>query len=292
MQFYVIAEEKSFTKAADRLNTSQPALSIKIGDFEDRIKKRVFDRSNSGVSLTAHGKILFEHAKHIFNINNMFSKNFLEDDTKIEGEISIVAFPYIGNTWVMPALKGFFELYPNIDVVVHMNSDDVNPLNYDVGIGSYIPNQSYLIQEELFKTRTNFFASQEYLEKKGTPKIPSDLDNHDLITYKGEQSYSSMRSINMLLQVGRYSTSIPRHPHIEVDSLSGMVTAALQGFGIAELPSYNSILSLPLKKVLPNIKGDNIPLCYIYHEKRKNSKKIQALYKYLKEVFDNNIYLP
>jgi len=109
MQFYVIAEEKSFTKAADRLNTSQPALSIKIGDFEDRIKKRVFDRSNSGVSLTAHGKILFEHAKHIFNINNMFSKNFLEDDTKIEGEISIVAFPYIGNTWVMPALKGFFD---------------------------------------------------------------------------------------------------------------------------------------------------------------------------------------
>jgi len=103
IQFYVVAEEKSFTKAARRLNTSQPSLSNKINDFEDRIKKRLFDRSHAGVSLTAQGEILFEYAKKIYNLNNVFSKSFLEDHTKIEGEISIVAFPYIGNTWLIPA---------------------------------------------------------------------------------------------------------------------------------------------------------------------------------------------
>ena len=292
IQFYVVAEEKSFTKAARRLNTSQPSLSNKINDFEDRIKKRLFDRSHAGVSLTAQGEILFEYAKKIYNLNNVFSKSFLEDDTKIEGEISIVAFPYIGNTWLIPALKGFLKMYPNIDVVIHINSNDVNPINYDIGIGTYIPNQSYLIQEELLKTRTFFFASPEYLNDKGIPKIPADLDNHKLITYKGEQSYSSLRSINMLLQVGKYSTSPHRHPHMEVDSLAGMVTAALQGLGIAELPNYEHILSLNLKKVLPNIKGENIPLCFMYHENRKHSKKIQALYKYLREVIDKKILLP
>ena len=96
----------------------------------------------------------------------------------------------------------------------------------------------------------------------------------------------------MLLQVGKYSTSPHRHSHVEVDSLAGMITAALQGLGIAELPNYQNILSLNLKKVLPNIKGENIPLCFMYHENRKQSKKIQALYQYLKEVIDKKILLP
>jgi len=159
----------------------------------------------------------------------------------------------------------------------------VNPFNFDVGIGGFIPNQPHLIQKELFPDYNQFFASEDYLKKYGMPQIPGDLDQHRLITYKGQNSYTSYRSINLLLNIGNASLKSPRKPYFEVDALSGMINAVLQGYGIAELPLFAAMHYPELRLVLPEIKGQNLPIYYIMQSNRKNSKKIQAFYRYLFE---------
>lgn len=213
--------------------------------------------------------------------NELFIKSFLEDESKMAGDLRIVAFPYLGAEWLIPAVKEFLELYPDINIHIHIDPDDVNPFNYDVGIGSFIPNQPHLIQKELFPDYNQFFASEEYLAKYGIPQIAEDLDNHRLITYKPQESHSPHRSINLLFTIGRKLTSPPREPYFTVDSLSGMLNAVLQGYGIAELPVLSTHHNPELKLILPKIKGRNLPTYYLFQETRKHSKKIQMLYKYL-----------
>lgn len=288
-KFAVVAEEGSLTAAAKRLNTSQSALSRAMDLFEYRLKTDLFVRHPRGVDLTTQGERLFEHAKKIILENEIFLKSFLEDENKISGDLNIVAFPYLGAEWLIPNLEGFLELYPEINIRIHLDPENVNPINFDVGIGSFIPNQPQLTQKELFPDYNQFFATEKYLNKYGIPLIPEDLDSHRLITYKDQETYTSHRSINLLFNTGKTPYSAPRKPYFVVDSLSGMLNAALQGYGIAELPTLSVTSHPELKIVLPKIKGKNLPVYFIFQTNRKNSKKIKTLYQYLVKKSEEEI---
>lgn len=282
-KFYITVVEGSISAAAKRLNTSQSALSRAMNVFEYRLKTDLLIRDHRGIELTAKGEELFEYAKKMVRENEVFVKNFLEDNNKIAGDLSVVAFPYLGSEWLIPRVKDFLALYPEINLRIHLEPDNVIPFNYDVGVGGFIPNQPHLVQKELFPDRSQFFASKEYLKKYGIPQTPEELDNHRLITYKEQFSFVSYRSINLLFNVGNIPLMPPRKPYFVVDSLAGMINAVLQGYGIAELPTFSAIHYPELQLVLPEIKGKNLPIYFLYQENRKNSKKIQVLYNYLWE---------
>ncbi len=274
-KFAIVAEEGSLTEAAKRLNTSQSALSRAMDLFEYRLRTDLFIRHARGVDLMTQGETLFQHAKKIILENEIFLKSFLEDENKITGDLNIVAFPYLGAEWLIHILKDFLELYPDINIKIHIDSDNVNPLNFDVGIGSFIHNQPHLVQKELFPAHSYFFASPEYLEKYGIPRQAEDLDQHRLVTYKGQETYTSHRSINLLFNTGKTPYNAPRKPYFVVNSLSGMLNAALHGYGIAELPIFSAISHPELKLVLPKVKGKNLPVYFIFPTNRRKSKKIK-----------------
>ena len=73
------------------------------------------------------------------------------------------------------------------------------------------------------------------------------------------------------------------HIQVEINSLTGMINGVLAGVGIAELPMFAAVHYPELIQILPEIKGNNLPIYFICHENRKGSKKIQALYDYLFE---------
>ncbi|AIK95855.1 hypothetical protein ID47_02540 [Candidatus Paracaedibacter acanthamoebae] len=137
----------------------------------------------------------------------------------------------------------------------------------------------------MFDVNHQFYASKEYISNFGNPQVPEELDFHRLITYR-EDYYSPSRSTNRLTNIAR-SANFPRRPYFQVDSLHGMLNAALEGYGIVELPDFPQVLNSGLKIILPQIKGETIPMYYIFHENRKNSKKIKALYNYLFQKFNS-----
>ncbi|MBW8309361.1 MAG: LysR family transcriptional regulator [Candidatus Paracaedibacteraceae bacterium] len=277
--FYEIAREGNMTKAAQRLNITQPAASKGLIALEERIQIQLFERVPNGMRLTSQGERLYIYAKKVLDDHEIFQREFLEKTEEISGEIDIIIYPYAGSEWLVPLLKDFLELNSNININIRTESENITPIYSDIAIGSFIPNKPDLIQKKLLDVYTQFYASKDYLKKFGNPQTIDDLDNHRIVTYKNNY-YSPSRSTNLLTTIGRLPNS-RRRTFFQIDSLHGMMNAALEGYGISELPNFPSIINSGLQLVLPEIKGENIPLHFIFQENRKKSKKIKILYNYL-----------
>ena len=88
--FYIVAQEGNLTRAASRLNISQPALSKALADFEDRLNVKVFYRVRHGMELTPQGERLYVYAKKVIQENEAFVRQFYDDQEIIEGDLKII----------------------------------------------------------------------------------------------------------------------------------------------------------------------------------------------------------
>jgi DNA-binding transcriptional LysR family regulator len=274
--FYEIAREGNMTRAAEKLNTVQPAVSRSLLMLEDRMKTKLFDRTSGGMRLTQQGEKLYIHAKKLLEEHDAFERQFYEKEDEIEGEIKVITTPFVGSEWLVPSLKGFFDLHPKITLKTLLRSEGIDLTEGDVAILTALPQQHHLIQQYLFTVQVRLFASSEYLNKFGIPQNLEDLDHHHLITYRGNY-YSPYGSTNWLLNLGETS----KKSYFEIDSLHGMLNGALEGLGIVEFPDYSVVLKSGLVEVLPDIKGPETSIYFIYPKSRKNSKKINGLLDYL-----------
>lgn len=278
--FYMIAREGNMTRAAEKLNVSQPSLSQLIDALEHNMKTKLFERFPRGMRLTAQGEQLYAYATQVMELTDSFEKYFYEKEDEIEGEIKILTTPFMGSDWLIPILNGFLDKYPKLTVKILLRNDNIDPSEADVVISTLIPHQPHLIQKHLFSPQIKLFASQAYLKKFGTPQTAEDLNHHRLITYRGNY-YTAYGSTNWILNVGIQAGQASRKSYLEIDSLTGMLNSAMHGYGIVELPNISVVINSGLKEVLPETIGPVIDLYYIFPEKRKNSKKINLLFKYL-----------
>jgi DNA-binding transcriptional LysR family regulator len=275
--FFEVAREGSTGRAAEKLNMTQSAVSRAIITLEERMQTQLFDRVR-GMRLTAQGERLYDFAEKILYETDNFEKLFAGEE-KIQGNLKITALPYIATDWLIPNLKDFLKLYPQVNLQIFPMGEEIHDISdYDVAIRSFIPHQPDLIQEHLLTLNVCFFAHPEYLEEFGIPQKPKDLNKHRIVIYK-EKYYTPYG--NSILTLGNSINEKPRKPYIQIDSLYGMIKCALNGFGIIEAPDLTAIVKSELEEVLPNIQKPEAPLYFIFHKERKKSKLINELLKHL-----------
>ncbi|AIK96420.1 hypothetical protein ID47_06220 [Candidatus Paracaedibacter acanthamoebae] len=278
----MVAREGNMTRAAEKLNVSQPSLSQLINDLEYNLKAKLFDRIPRGMRLTPQGEKLYTHAKEIIEKHEVFEKIFHEVEDELQGDLKIIIMPYIGTDWLIPNIRNFLNKYPQISLQIILSDNEIQDIGeHDIAICPLIPHQPQLIQEPLFTVSIRLFASESYLKKFGIPQKPEELSNHRLIVYR--ENYHNPYE-NWLLNIGNDITNKPRKAYIQIYSLHGMINCALNGLGIIEAPDLTNILNLGLKEVLPNMPRPQVPLYFIYDKSRKNSKKIIHLYNYLLKI--------
>lgn len=82
LYFRVIAQEKSISKAAERLSLGQPTLSTQLKQFEENFGIQLFDREPKGLKLTEHGEIVFKYAEKIFGLGEELQR-LMEGDQEV-----------------------------------------------------------------------------------------------------------------------------------------------------------------------------------------------------------------
>ena len=112
--FNVVSRNKSFSKAAQELFMTQPAVSQSISKLEKELDIQLFYRTSKGVVLTNEGKLLNEHINSAFGIINAAEDKLLEFKTLKTGQLRIGVGDTISRYFLLPFLEKFHKGYPSI----------------------------------------------------------------------------------------------------------------------------------------------------------------------------------
>ena len=116
--FVTVAEQGSFTRAAEKLRLAQPAISIAIRKLEDEIGLPLFNRKDRAITLTAEGAIFLQHAKTILGQVKAAQRAMDEMKELSRGEVSIGLPTMLGSYYFPQLISEFIRQHPNLNFSV------------------------------------------------------------------------------------------------------------------------------------------------------------------------------
>ncbi len=136
-------QEQGFSRAAERLRRTQPAISQAIRKLETEFGEPLFERSSKEVSLTACGQLVYEYALHLLNLRKDAEAAVQEQKDLRQGKLVIGANEYTV-TYILPALTSFRSRYPHIKIEVKRSMGSRIPSlvlsrEFELGVVSYRP---------------------------------------------------------------------------------------------------------------------------------------------------------
>ena len=153
--FQTVVRERSFSRAAERLYRTQPAVSIAVRKLEDWVGQPLFVRGSGARTLTDAGVLLSEYADRMLNLREEIRKGMQELRGLERGQVSIGVNESSIHA-LLPALDRYRQRYPGIQIRVHrVFSRDVprEVMNHhlDIGVISYLPEERELEATEFYR---------------------------------------------------------------------------------------------------------------------------------------------
>lgn len=122
--FHTVARLLSFTKAAEQLHMTQPAVTFQVRQLEEYFNTRLFDRTHNRISLTAAGAHVFQYADRIANLYLEMENGVRELTGEVSGVLMLGASTTIAE-YLLPALLGDFKaLYPGVRIRLQVANTD------------------------------------------------------------------------------------------------------------------------------------------------------------------------
>jgi len=122
--FHTVARLLSFTKAAESLHMTQPAVTFQVRQLEEHFNTRLFDRTHNRISLTDAGKRVFVYADRIFELYGEMENGVRELTGEISGALTIGASTTIAD-YMLPTLLGDFNArYPEVAIHLKVSNSD------------------------------------------------------------------------------------------------------------------------------------------------------------------------
>lgn len=151
--FYTVARLLSFTKAAEELHMTQPAVTFQVRQLEEQFNTRLFDRTHNRISLTDAGKKVYESAERIFEIYSEMDNSVRELTGDISGVLILGASTTIAE-YMLPVLLGDFKAkHPDVNVRLRVANTDgivsqVENNEIDLGVvEAPVTNKNLVVEE-------------------------------------------------------------------------------------------------------------------------------------------------
>src|SRR3954468_13244810 len=236
MAFLAVAEERSFTRAAAKLGTSQSALSHTIRRLETRLGVRLLTRTTRSVAPTEAGERLLRTLAPAFDEIDAELAQIGGLRDKPAGTIRISASEHAARAILWPKLAALLPDYPDIKVEISVDSGfvDIVAERFDAGVrlGEQVAKDMIAVRigPEL---RMAAVAAPAYFAGRAPPETPHDLAAHDCINLQ-------LRTLGGLYawefeKDGR-ELRVRVEGRLVLNDVDLILEAALEGFGIAYLP--------------------------------------------------------
>jgi DNA-binding transcriptional LysR family regulator len=278
--FVALADERHFTRAAQRCHLTQPAFSASIRSLEDAAGLRLFDRNTRHVELTAEGKVLDASARRLLADMDLVMDDLRDHAARRRGRVALAALPSLAAGWLPGLLARFSQAHPGIvldlrDALLDPCLDMVQSGQVDFAVASRRPDMTDLDSEFLHADRYFLVCRADH-----PLAAQSQVRLRDIVRYP-------------VIQLARGS-SVRKHldealgadaplPVFEVEHLATVTGLVRAGLGVSVVPAMTlfHFRSDDLRVVPLAGRALTRPLYLVQRKGRSLSVAAQALYELL-----------
>ena len=234
--FAAVARLGSFTATAADLRLSKPTISKAITRLEQSLDTVLFHRTSRRISLSTAGRALLPHAQKIAADGEAAMEAARDTTHLLRGQVRMAAPLSYGTSHIAPVIADFMSNFPEIAVDVQLSDARVDLVEegFDLAIRIAALPDSSLRAIKLRSIARHFVASPDYIKRKGEPKHPSELNDHDCFIY------SNLPTPELWHLTGPKAAKISVQPKCRLRTNNGSLelAAAIAGHGISNLPDF------------------------------------------------------
>ena len=185
--FLVVAKMNSFTRAAEFLNLSQPAVTHQIKNLETMLRTKLFNRCQNKIFLTKSGNILLKYAEDINSLYQNAMKEIQEVNNRVAGDVLIGSASLLGKYFLPRVIGEFKKTYSevNISMLVGNSKEILEYLQTDVIelaiVSEPIPFK-HLISFPLYSDHLTIIVDPDHPWSRKKEVAPTDLFSEDFIS--------------------------------------------------------------------------------------------------------------
>lgn len=285
--FQKVIDEGGFAAAGRALDISPAVVTRLVADLEDHLGTRLLNRTTRRVALTEAGETYLERVRGILQDIDEAHGMVSSQNRELAGVLRLLAPPVLATHVLAPLVSGFRQTYPKILLDIEVEAYRDPPIEeFDITLmGAKDSFDGNVIARKVISTEAILLASPDYLQRRGTPRTPQDLQQHDILRLKPASGRSRHWRLMHAEQPDRF-LDLEVQPVLWANHTDTLMHAALDGAGIT---STTLELAAPLLndgdlvRVLPPWITDRLTLYAALPSRKFIPRRTQVFLDYLTE---------
>ena len=281
--FVTVVEAGSFRQAADNLGIDNSVVSRGVKRLEQKLATQLLNRTTRRLTLTDEGEWFYRRAVTILSDMADAENQLLSRRQLPQGILRVdAATPFILHQLV-PLIGEFRRRYPAIELQLESSDGFINLLERRVDVAIRIGElaDSSLRALPLGSSRLRILAAPAYLARCGTPVLPADLAQHQLL------GFSTSDNLNLWPLMGEHGDRLPIQPQLKASSGETLRQLALAGEGLVCLSDFMTTsdrASGALVEVLARSNsGASRPIHAVFYTDAQRDPRLRAWLDFLRE---------
>lgn len=277
--FLAIARTGTLTAAAKTLGTGVATVSRKIERLEHVLGVPLFARHQTGYQLTDEGEALLPRAEALEEAMQSFRQN-AAIEAEAAGHVRLATAENIANPIIIPSLPKLLKKHPDltVEILTDIATSNLHRRDADLAVRMVRPDRGNLTVRKIGVLGYGLYGSEDYLNNRARID-PSPISGDRFIGWSERQQ---------MLPAAQWMKRILKGdaPSILTSSLTGQISAAKAGLGLAVIPHYPA-LSAGLKPVLMDI-GLDQAIWLVIHSDLSASRRIRVVADHLVDVISSH----
>jgi DNA-binding transcriptional LysR family regulator len=232
--FLTVAAEKSFSRAAERLLRTQPAVSLAVQRLEAELGEKLIDRSAKELVLTDAGHTVLDYARRFENLRQELENSLAELRDKSSGRLVIGANEST-TLYLLRHIGNYRRLYPKVKVQVRRSLSSKIPTelidgNLELGVISYDPQDDRLVTKVIYTDSLVFVVSPQH---RFADRESVSITELDMETFIAHNVISPYREV-VLREFQRHK--VPLNMDVEMPTVETIRKLVQSNQGVAFMP--------------------------------------------------------
>ena len=239
-------------------------------------------RTTRSLSLTDPGEYFYQESLSVIDRIETIRETLESHQSKPVGKLRITSSVAVGRYFIGPRIADFLHEFPDIEAELQLTDEvlDMGAHSIDVAIRSMAKlKDSSLLSIKLASPKRVLVAAPEYIEARGAPTSPQELENHFAVVYRAKKIFNRWE-----LRRGKQTWRVSMDKMFVSNDYETVLQAARGGAGVANLFDYligDDLKSGKLVAILSEYQQEHQNIFALYHQKRALSPKLDAFLSFL-----------